>query len=429
MIRKRSHEAFTAARARFVGGVNSPVRAFGGVGGEPVFANSGSGAGFEDLDGNRYLDYVLSWGPLIMGHAHQVVTRAATAAVKNGTSFGMPSAIENRLADGIRVFFPELERMRLVNSGTEATMSALRLARGYTGRDGIVKFAGCYHGHSDSLLVAAGSGLATFGTPSSPGVTAGTSQDTIVLPFNDVEALREAFSRHGDRLAAVILEIVPCNMGLIFPDPDFLDVLQSLCQSYNTLLIADEVLTGLRVARGGAYHRYGVQPDLVALGKVVGGGFPLAAYGGRREIMSHLAPEGPVYQAGTLSGNPVAAAVGAAVLEWLAIEDPFAELERKMADLVSRIAGVAESRGVKVQCQSAGSLGGIAFRNGPARNFADMQAADHDAYSRFFHEMLDRGIYLAPSGYEVLFLSTEHTSEDLERTVTAADEAFVAITD
>lgn len=427
MSRTQSESLFKTAQSHFVGGVNSPVRAFKGVGGSPVFAASGNGAEVIDVDHHRYIDYVLSWGPLILGHAHPEVITAVQAAVAQGTSFGMPTAAENRLAENVRRFFPELEKLRFVNSGTEATMSALRLARGFTGRDKIVKFVGCYHGHADSLLVAAGSGLATFGAPSSPGVTAGTAADTLTLPFNDCEALRTAFQKYGQDLAAVILEIVPCNMGLVFPDPEFLSLLQDQCGSYGTLLIADEVLTGLRASRGGAYHRFGVRPDLVALGKVVGGGFPLAAYGGRKDIMAKLSPEGAVYQAGTLSGNPIAATAGAITLDILLRDDPFATLELKATQLAQALRQHATAHNIPLWAGAVGSLFGFAFREGPARNFVDMQAADHERYAKFFWACLEGGVYLAPSGYEVGFVSTAHDDDKLAHTTKVFGDAFAAL--
>lgn len=423
MQRRQSETIFKNAQAHFVGGVNSPVRAFKGVGGIPVVAAEGSGAYLSDVDGNRYIDYVLSWGPLILGHAHREVVSAVQEAVARGTSFGMPTAAENRLAQAIRRFFPELEKLRFVNSGTEATMSALRLARGFTGRDKIIKFIGCYHGHADSLLVDAGSGLATFGSPSSPGVTLGTAADTLTLPFNDVEALRTAFQKIGEELAAVIIETVPCNMGLIFPSPDFLSTLQDLCNTYGALLIADEVLTGLRAARGGAYQRLGLKPDLVALGKVIGGGFPLAAYGGRKEIMAHLSPEGKVYQAGTLSGNPVAVTAGAVTLEILARDNPFADLELAAQKLTTAIADAARSASLPIWTGSIGSIFGFAFIDTQPRHFADMQKADHSRYAKFFWACLERGVYLAPSGYEVGFVSTCHDLQLLEITAGVFAEA------
>ncbi|RMF12925.1 MAG: glutamate-1-semialdehyde-2,1-aminomutase [Candidatus Dadabacteria bacterium] len=422
----RSEQLFQSACAMFVGGVNSPVRAFGAVGGTPIFADRGEGAYLFDVDGHRYIDFVLSWGPLILGHADPVVVDEVIAVARKGTSFGMPCAAEIRLAEAIRRLFPEMEQMRLVNSGTEATMSALRLARGATGRDKIVKFAGCYHGHADALLVSAGSGLATFGQPSSPGVTAGAARDTLIAPFNDAEQLRKLFAEHGDDIAAVILETLPCNMGLILPDPEFLDAVQSLCRAHGSLLIADEVLTGCRVTMGGAYHRFGLEPDLIALGKVVGGGFPLAAYGGRREVMRHLAPEGAVYQAGTLSGNPVAATAGAVTLEQLMERNPLGEMEARAEHLCTQLRKAAEDRGIPMHAQAVGSLFGIAFTEQPPRNFDDISAADHQRYGRFFHEALARSVYLAPSGYEVGFLSTCHDDATIDAAITALSEALDA---
>lgn len=416
----QSKHAFEAARSLFVGGVNSPVRAFGGVGGSPIFAHEGRGAQVIDLDGNAYIDYVLSWGPLILGHAHPDVLAAASKALARGSSFGMPTVAETRLGTLLRQFFPEMERMRLVNSGTEATMSALRLARGATGRDAVIKFIGCYHGHVDSLLVQAGSGLATFGTPSSPGIPAGLARDTLALPFNDLAALRAAFDAYGERIAAVILETLPCNMGMVPPDPDFLALLQELATSWDTLIIADEVLTGLRAARGGAYHRFGLKPDLVAVGKVVGGGFPLAAYGGRQDLMAQLSPEGPVYQAGTLSGNPVAAGAGTATLEILQKMDPFGDLEARATTLADGLRSLAAEAGIPLATAAVGSILGMHFAERMPRTFDDVKAADHGRYARFFWGMLRRGVYLAPSSYEVGFLSTAHDDEVIDRTLSAA---------
>lgn len=420
----RSRDAFATARELFVGGVNSPVRAYGAVGGTPVFAAEGRGAELTDLDGNRYLDYVLSWGPLILGHAHPEVIAAASAALARGSSFGMPTEAENRLGKLLRRFFPEMERLRLVNSGTEATMSAIRLARGATGRDAIIKFIGCYHGHVDSMLVQAGSGLATFGSPSSPGVPAGLARDTLALPFNDVEALRAAFEQHGERIAAVILETLPCNMGMVPPDPVFLATMRELATSWGALVIADEVLTGLRATRGGAYHRYGLEPDLVCVGKVVGGGFPLAAYGGRRDLMARLSPEGPVYQAGTLSGNPVAAAAGAATLEVLERDDPFTALGDQAARLADGLRGLAEAAGIPLATASVGSIVGMHFAERMPRSFAEVKSADHARYAHFFWGMLRRGVALAPSSYEVGFVSTAHDAAVIDRTLAAAEDLF-----
>lgn len=423
-VQQSNHDVYEQARHYFVGGVNSPVRAFGAVGGVPRIARRGSGARFEDVEGRSYIDYVLSWGPLLLGHAHPEVVAEVTAAVEAGSSYGMPSTCENRLARALQVFFPEMARMRLVNSGTEATMSALRLARGVTGRDRLLKFEGCYHGHADALLVAAGSGLATFGQPSSPGVSAGAARDTLVVPFNDAEALRRIFEQHPEQIAAVILEVLPCNMGLVVPDPAFLDTLQELCRHHGTLLIADEVLTGLRAARGGAFHRFGVEPDLIAVGKVVGGGFPLAAYGGRAELMAQLSPEGPVYQAGTLSGNPVAATAGAITLEILERDNPFRKLEEQARKLAEGLRSQAGEHGVELNAQAIGSIVGLHFAPKVPRNFDEVRAGRTDLYSRFFWGMLRRGVYLAPSAFEVAFVSTAHNDSILEQTLAASAELF-----
>lgn len=424
MRQERSRKIFEEAQSLFVGGVNSPVRAFGSVGGTPIVPRHGKGAWIEDVDGNRYADYLLSWGPLIHGHAPDDVVEAVREAVARGTSFGMPTEAENRLGRVLKRFFPELERLRMVNSGTEATMSCIRLARGATGRSKVVKFSGCYHGHVDALLVEAGSGMATFGVPASPGIAAGLARDTLSLPFNDSEALRLAFSRYGEEIAAVILETVPANMGLVFPDPEFLETLQDLCESYQSVLVADEVLTGLRAARGGAYHRFGINPDLVAVGKVIGGGFPVGAYGGRRDLMAQLSPEGPVYQAGTLSGNPIAATAGAVSLERLEADDPFRDLEALGASIAEELRTIAKEAGIPVSIGHVGSILGLFFREGQARDFEDVQASDTERYRRFFWGMLRRGVHLAPSAFEVAFLSTAHDEEVVDHTLSAARDLF-----
>ncbi|MGH8929848.1 MAG: glutamate-1-semialdehyde 2,1-aminomutase [Egibacteraceae bacterium] len=418
---RRSEELFSRARAVTPGGVNSPVRAFRAVGGTPRFVARGEGAHLVDVDGNTYVDYVMSWGPLILGHAHPAVLAAARAALGRGSSYGAPTPGEVELAEVIREAVPGVERVRLVSSGTEATMSALRLARGATGRGKIVKFAGHYHGHADSLLVAAGSGAATFSQPDSAGVTVGAAADTLVVPWNDRSAIESVFAAHGDRIAAVICEPVAANMGVVPPELGFLAFLRDTTRRWGAVLLFDEVLTGFRVARGGVAEISGVTPDLVTLGKVVGGGFPLAAFGGAASIMAHLAPEGPVYQAGTLSGNPVAVAAGLAQLEHLDA-GAYARLDAATGQLVSGLGEAFAKAGVPARLPRVKSLFGVFFSSEPVVDFAGARAADHGRYARFFHGMLARGQYLPPSGYEALFVSLAHTPDDLDATITAASE-------
>jgi glutamate-1-semialdehyde 2,1-aminomutase len=396
--------------------VNSPVRAFGGVGGTPVFAERGEGAWLIDVDGTRYVDLVQSWGALLFGHAHPVIVEAAIRAAERGTSFGAPTEGEVELCERLVEAVPGVERVRLVNSGTEAAMSAIRLARGATGRDLVVKFEGCYHGHSDSLLAkGAGSGLATLGIPSSPGVTDGAASDTLVAPFNDVGAVRELFADRGDRIAVVTVEPVAANMGVVPPEPGFLASLRELCDDSGALLLFDEVITGFRIAYGGAQTVFGVTPDLTALGKVMGGGFPCAAFGGRADIMDRLAPQGPVYQAGTLSGNPVAVAAGIAALDLARTTDPYPELERTAGTITDGLIEAFAGAGIDATIEQAGSMFSVFFIDRPVRNFADASAADHARYARFFHHMLGNGVYLPPSGYELWSLSTTHGPEETER--------------
>jgi glutamate-1-semialdehyde 2,1-aminomutase len=416
----RSDELFERARRVIPGGVNSPVRAFGGVGGVPRFAVWGEGAYIVDADGNRYVDLVQSWGALLFGHARREIVEAAVAAAGRGTSFGAPTELETELAERIVAAVPSVDEVRLVSSGTEAAMSAIRLARGFTGRELVLKFEGCYHGHSDTLLArGAGSGVATFGIPGSPGVTEGAARDTLTVPFNDIEAVRSAFDEQGERIAAVIVEPVAANMGVVPPDPGFLDGLRTLCTASGALLVFDEVITGFRIAFGGAQALYGVTPDLTVLGKVMGGGFPCAAFGGRREVMERLAPVGPVYQAGTLSGNPVAVAAGIAALRLAEELDPYAELAKRASELTDALQRALGDR-TPVALNRVESLLSAFFTGGPVRSFAEARAADHERYALFFHHMLERGIWLPPSGYELWTLGTEHGDREIEAIVEAA---------
>jgi len=411
-------ELYRRAVELIPGGVNSPVRAMRAVGlDEPFFVERGEGAYLYDVDGNRYLDWVLSWGPLIFGHADAETVDAVRDAAVRGTSFGAPTEAEVELAAEIVDAVPSIEKVRLVSSGTEAAMSALRLARGYTKRDRILKFAGCYHGHADALLASAGSGLATFGIPSTPGVPSRVTADTIVCPYNDVDAVAEAVMRHGEGLAAIIVEPVAGNMGVVPPVDGFLDALRTLCDASGALLVFDEVITGFRVARGGAQERYGVAPDLTVLGKIVGGGLPLAAFGGRAEIMAELAPSGPVYQAGTLSGNPLATAAGLAVLRRLRDASIYVELERKGARLEAGLAEFGRVRRVGAMLTLFNTDRGI-------RNFDDVQTCDTERYAALFRHLLARGIYVAPSQFEAMFLSLAHSDDDIDRTVEAVGEFF-----
>lgn len=415
-------ELFRRALARIPGGVNSPVRAFGGVGGDPVFVARAEGAAIFDVEGRCYLDYVQSWGASILGHADPGVVAAVTAAANGGTSFGAPTEAEVRLAEEVCARVPSVDKLRLVSSGTEATMSAVRLARGFTGRDLIVKFAGCYHGHADSLLAAAGSGLATFGLPGSAGVPASAVAGTVVVPFNDERALDEAFSAGGDDIAAVIAEGVPANMGLVPAGEGFLEGVRRRCTEAGALLIMDEVITGFRLGDAGAQGRFGVTPDLSCFGKVLGGGLPLAAFGGRAEVMDTLAPLGPVYQAGTLSGNPLATAAGLAVLARLD-SGAYAALEERAVVLAGLLESAFAAVGVPVQVPRVGPLVGLFFADEPVRDYDSAKQADAKRYARFFHAMLERGVYLAPSAFEAFFPSLAHTRADLEATGAAAAEA------
>jgi glutamate-1-semialdehyde 2,1-aminomutase len=410
----RSEELFERATAVIPGGVDSPVRAFGGVGGTPIFVASASGARFTDVDGVVYIDLVQSWGAHLFGHARREIVEAATLAARRGTSFGTPTEAEVELADRLIEALPSVEMVRLVNSGTEAMMSAIRLARGVTGRDKILKFEGCYHGHSDSLLAkGAGSGVATLGIPASAGVTEGVAHDTISVPYNDVEAVAGAFDEWGGQIALVAVEPVAANMGVVPPEEDFLGSLREICTQHGALLLFDEVITGFRIAFGGAQSHYGVTPDLTAVGKVMGGGFPCAAFGGSREVMEQLAPTGPVYQAGTLSGNPVAVAAGIAALDLAKELDPYAELAATAERLTTELAGTLSSMGIPTAINRAESLFSVFFTEEPVRNYQEARAADHQRYGRFFHHMLGEGVYLPPSGYELWTLGTAHGEAEI----------------
>ncbi|MDG6909798.1 MAG: glutamate-1-semialdehyde 2,1-aminomutase [Nitrososphaerota archaeon] len=420
---KVSSELYSRASKVMVGGVSSPVRAFKSVGGTPRFISRGKGAHIWDEDGNRYSDYVCSWGALILGHADPQVTAYVSEKLKSGTSFGAPTREEVTLAERVRASFQSIEKVRFVNSGTEATMSALRAARGYTGRAKVVKFEGCYHGHADQFLTKAGSGMATFDLPASAGVPEGSVADTVTLPFNDRGAVEAEFRKEGASIAAVIVEPVAGNMGVVPPDDGFLQTLRKECTGSGAALIFDEVITGFRVGAGGAQGRYGVKPDLTTLGKIIGGGFPVGAYGGKKEIMAVVSPEGPVYQAGTLSGNPVAMAAGVKTLERLT-EGTYAKLEESSRTLADGLGYEASKAGVDVVVNRVGSMVGLFFSKEPVRNYAGARRASSDAYRAFFWKMLDAGEYLAPSAYETVFVSTAHDGGDIERTVASAGRAF-----
>ncbi|MGZ8636190.1 MAG: glutamate-1-semialdehyde 2,1-aminomutase [Actinomycetota bacterium] len=417
----RSEDLFERARRAIPGGVNSPVRAFGAVGGTPRFAAHGEGAYLVDADGGRYVDLVQSWGALLFGHGRREIVDAAILAAERGTSFGAPTENEVELAERVTSAMPAVEMFRLVSSGTEAAMSAVRLARGFTGRDLVVKFDGCYHGHSDALLAkGAGSGVATLGIPGSPGVTPGSAADTLTVAFNDPDGVRAAFAGAGDRIAAVIVEPVAANMGVVPPEPGFLEGLRERCTDAGALLVFDEVITGFRIAFGGAQQTYAVTPDLTVLGKVMGGGFPCAAFGGRRDVMEHLAPVGPVYQAGTLSGNPVAVAAGIAALDLARSLDPYAALTATADGLAGGLAAGFAARGIAATINRAASMFSVSFSDRPVRDFAGARAADHQRFARFFHHMLERGVWLPPSGYELWTLGTAHGPAEVELVLEAA---------
>ena len=423
----RNQQLFERAQKHIPGGVNSPVRAFRSVGGTPLFFQKGAGAKVQDADGKWYTDYVGSWGPMILGHAHPEVIAAVQAAVVDGLSFGAPTEREVDIADLLCEMVPSMDMVRLVSSGTEATMSAIRLARGYTGRDVLVKFEGCYHGHADHLLVKAGSGLLTFGNPSSGGVPAGTAETTMVLTYNDPQGLAEAFAKHGDKIAAVIVEPVVGNMNLIVPTPEFLKAMRELTAQYGAVLIFDEVMTGFRVGLKSAQGLFGITPDLSTFGKVVGGGMPMGAFGGKREIMEKIAPLGPVYQAGTLSGNPIATAAGLATLKLIQAPGFYEALTAKTKALCDGLVGAAEKHGVAFSAQNVGGMFGLYFADTCPGTYDAVMACDKDAFNRFFHAMIDAGHYFAPSAFEAGFVSAAHSDADIAGTVAAADAYFASL--
>lgn len=424
MTRAKSKSIFRRAQELMPGGVNSPARAFGAVGGEPIVFEHGEGAYVYDVDGNRYIDYIGSWGPLILGHGHPRVREAIHRAVDRGLSFGAPTPGENELAELIVAAMPAIEKVRLVSSGTEATMSAIRLARGFTRRDVIVKFAGNYHGHVDSLLVAAGSSAATLGVPNSPGVTTGTSQDTLILRYNDVAGTQAAFAEHGHRIAGVIIEPIVGNMGCVVPTREFLKTLRDITRQHGALLIFDEVITGFRVAYGGAQSLLGIDPDLTTLGKILGGGMPIGAYGGKAEIMNHVLPAGKVFQAGTLSGNPVATAAGCATLTVLRDENPYPRLEQLGDRLAGGLVSAAREAGVPHSLARAGSMMTLFFNSDPVCDWNSASRCDTKRFARYFWGLLDRGVYMPCSQFEVLFVSTAHTEADIDATIAAARDVL-----
>jgi glutamate-1-semialdehyde 2,1-aminomutase len=427
MNRDHSRQLYRRARALIPGGVNSPVRACKSVGEEPLFIDRAIGCFLYDADGNRYIDYVGSWGPMILGHRHASVMSAIEAALDRGTSFGAPTDLEIELAERVIAAVPSIDSVRMVNSGTEATMSAVRLARGFTGRDRIVKFDGCYHGHGDTLLVAAGSGVATLAIPGSPGIPESVAADTLSLPYNDIGAVERVFAEQGDRIAAVIVEPVAGNMGMVPPEPGFLQGLRQLTRSSGALLIFDEVMSGFRVAYGGAQALYDVTPDLTTLGKIIGGGMPVGAYGGRKEIMDRVAPEGPVYQAGTLSGNPVAMAAGLATLTEIGQSGFYDALEEKAARLAQGLSSAVAEGGIPVRLTRVGSMMGLFFTDREVKNFEDAKTCDLERFAAFYRGMLSRGIYLAPSQFEAMFVSSAHNVDFIDETVAAAKETLKEI--
>jgi glutamate-1-semialdehyde 2,1-aminomutase len=424
----RSQELFADAQKHIPGGVNSPVRAFRGVGGDPVFIDCAAGPYIYDPDGTRYIDYVGSWGPMILGHANHEVVDAVASIINKGLSFGAPTELETEMADKVCALVPSMEMVRMVSSGTEATMSAIRLARGYTGRDKIVKFEGCYHGHADSLLVKAGSGMLTLGEPSSPGVPASLAEHTLTLNYNDSAQVRETFSRIGEEIACIIVEPVAGNMNCIPPQPGFLETLREVCNESGAVLIFDEVMTGFRVALGGAQAYYGIKPDLTTLGKVIGGGMPVGAFGGKAEIMHKIAPLGPVYQAGTLSGNPVAMSAGLRTLELISEPGFYDALSAKVETLVNGIMQAAQANEIPLAENHVGGMFGLFFTDQPqVTDFAGATGCDQEQFKAFYHAMLERGVYLAPSSFEAGFVSSSHSESDIQATITAAGEAFATL--
>ncbi|RMA97780.1 glutamate-1-semialdehyde 2,1-aminomutase [Hydrogenothermus marinus] len=424
---EKSKKLFKEAQKYLVGGVNSPVRAFKSIGIEPIFIEKAKGSRVWDVDGNEYIDYVLSWGPLILGHANDQIINAIKQVSNYGTSFGAPTELEIEMAKAVVEAVPSIEMVRFVNSGTEATMSAIRLARGYTGKKKIIKFEGCYHGHGDSLLVSAGSGVATLGIPGTPGIPEELAKLTIVLPYNDIDAVEEAFKKYGDDIACVIIEPVAGNMGTIAPSKEYHQRLREITKEYNSLLIWDEVMTGFRLALGGAQELYGIEPDLTTLGKVIGAGLPVGAYGGKAEIMKYVAPEGPVYQAGTLSGNPLAMVAGLRQLEILKEKNPYPDLEEKGKRLEEGIKQLIEKYNIKATVNRVGSMMTIFFTDKEVKNFEDAKSSDLETFNKFYISMLEKGIYLAPSQFEASFLSTAHSDEDIEKTLNAIEDSFKEI--
>ncbi len=427
LVHTRSEAHFSRAQKVIPGGVNSPARAFGGVGGTPVIMDRAEGAYLFDVDGNRYVDYIGSWGPHILGHKHPAVMESIRTALEKGTSFGAPCELETELAELVIDAVPSIEQVRMVNSGTEATMSAIRVARGFTGRNVLIKFTGCYHGHVDSLLVKAGSGALTLGTPSSPGIPAGCTADTLCLEYNDCQQLRDTFAQRGGEIACVILEPVVGNMGVVIPTPEFLSTLRSLCDQHGTVLIFDEVMTGFRVAFGGAQERFKIRPDMTTLGKIIGGGLPVGAYGGRRDIMQVVSPAGPVYQAGTLSGNPVAMASGIATLKTLKATNPYPQLEQTSAQLTKRLSELASAAGIPHTIPRVGSMFTLFFNPAEVTSYAVAVMSDTARFARYFHGMLERGVYLACSQYEANFVSAAHSPADLQATLSAAEAVFAEL--
>lgn len=423
----KSKAAYEAANKVIPGGVNSPVRAFRAVGDYPIFIESGQGAHVTDIDGNELIDFICSWGPLIFGHNDPVVQEAVMSAVQKGTTFGMPTEIETLMAEKIVELIPSIEKVRMVSSGTEATMSALRLARGYTGRDKIVKCGGCYHGHADHLLIQAGSGALTFGVPSSPGVPENIAHETLTATYNDIDSFKALFAEYQNEIAAVIIEPIPGNMGLILPEEGFLEALRELTKENGSLLIFDEVISGFRASLGGAQKRFGIMPDLTCLGKIIGGGLPVGAFGGRADIMDHLAPVGDVYQAGTLSGNPLAMKAGYTTLCELQKRNPYADLDARAKKLKEGLAAAADAHGVHVTINQVSSLLTVFFTDRPVHTYADAQTSSVDQYRIFFQALLAEGIHLPPSQFECWFISTAHTDADIEKTIQAAEKAFAAV--